>query len=428
MLTTVSLTIKFNETVDEGRRMKSSTGRWVTGTNFFDRHTELKLLQQRIEEGNHVSLTGQRRMGKTSVARELGRRLEAKGWVFLFADIEGAAGPEDVIAELAKAVQRVQPLAMRFAAGLGRWLGDRIEELSALDFKVKVRAALDAATWRRHGEKLLADCAHYEKPVLLVVDELPIFLKRIQNGDDGPRRVDEFLSWFRQVLQDHANESLVVMVSGSIGLRPLVERLGIPDRINHLDPFRLGPWGKEDSEACLRLLAESYDIQMEDAVPGAVYEKLGIGIPHHVQSFFARLRDHSIKTDGTCLTVEDVDYVYRNELLGPSGQNDLVHYETRLKDGLDEANYPLAMEILAEAAVVGVFSVTAQHCLASDYAEIVDDVRARIVNTLDVLVHDGYLEESGGDYRFPSLLLRDWWSARFRGHHVPLGDRQRASR
>ena len=274
----------------------------MTGDNSFDRVTDLELLQQRIEDRNHVSLSGQRRMGKTSIARELGRRLQEKGWVFLFADIEGASRPEDVIAELAKAIQRVQPLAKRFASGLGRWLGEHIEELSALDFKVKVRAALDAATWRRHGEKLPADCAHYDAPVLLVVDELPIFLKRIQKGEDGPRRVDEFLSWFRQVLQDQGDGSPVVMGSGSIGLRPLVERLGIPDRINHLDPYRLGPWNKEDSEACLRRLAESYDVQMEDAVPGAVYDKLGSGIPHHVQSFFARLRDHSIKTGRNCLT------------------------------------------------------------------------------------------------------------------------------
>jgi hypothetical protein len=406
--------------------MKSSTGRWVTGSDFFDRQTELQLLQQRIEDGNHISLTGQRRMGKTSVARELGRRLEEKGWVFLFADVEGASSAEDVIAEFAKAVQRVQPLAKRFASGLGRWLGDNIDELSALDFKVKVRAALDPASWRRHGEKLLADCAAYDAPVLLVVDELPIFLKRIQQGDDGAARVDAFLSWFRQALQDRVDGSLVVMVSGSIGLRPLVERLGIPDRINHLDPFRLGPWSKDDSEACLRCLAESYAVEMDAAVPGAVYDKLGIGIPHHVQSFFARLRDHAIKTGGTRLSVADVEHVYRNELLGPSGQNDLVHYETRLKDGLEQANYSLAMEILAEAAVVGVFSAEARRCLASDYADIVDEVRARIVNTLDVLMHDGYLDASDGEYRFPSRLLRDWWAARFRDHHVPLGDRRRA--
>lgn len=364
-------------------------------------------------------------MGKTSVARELGRRLEDEGWVFLFADIEGAPGPEDVVAEIAKAVHGVRPLANRFADGMKRLIGDHIEEISALDFGVKIRAALDSANWRRHGEALLADCARFEQPVLLVIDELPIFLKRILAKDDGPSKVDEFLSWFRKALQEFNDGSLVVLVSGSIGLRPLVERLGLTDRINHLDSFRLGPWSRDESVACFRALAECYELDMDDDLPGAVYDKLGIGIPHHVQSFFARLRDHSIKSDGARLTVDDVDQVYQNELLGPSGQSDLVHYETRLKDGLDDDAFLLAMEILAEAAVTDRFDGEARRLLATDYARIVEDAVARINHTLDVLVHDGYLEDSGGVFRFPSRLLRDWWWARFRDHHVPLRDRQR---
>ena len=86
--------------------MESSTGRWVSGDDFFDRVAELQVLESRIGAGNHVLLTGQRRMGKTSIARELGRRLESRGWVSLFTDVEGATCPEDVIADIAEAVPR----------------------------------------------------------------------------------------------------------------------------------------------------------------------------------------------------------------------------------------------------------------------------------------------------------------------------------
>lgn len=78
------------------------------------------------------------------------------------------------------------------------------------------------------------------------------------------------------------------MVSGSIGLTPLVRRLGIPDRINYLEPIRLGPWNREASIACFDRLAYSASLVVEDRVAGAVYDSLGIGIPHHVQSFFAK--------------------------------------------------------------------------------------------------------------------------------------------
>ena len=83
--------------------MKSSTGRWVSGDDFFDRTEELEMLESRVRDGNHLVLTGQRRMDKTSVLRELGDRLTKKGWVFLFADVEGATTEEDVIASLTTA-------------------------------------------------------------------------------------------------------------------------------------------------------------------------------------------------------------------------------------------------------------------------------------------------------------------------------------
>ena len=405
--------------------MKLSTGRWVSGDDFFDREPELQVLESRVLDGNHVLLTGQRRMGKTSVARELGRRLEGQGWVFLFVDVEGATCAEDVIAGIAEAVHPVRPISSRFATAMRRSFNEQVEEVSALGFRVKVRAGLNAGTWRRHGEQLIRDCAAHDQPVLLVIDELPIFLKRLLRHDDGAQRVDEFLSWLRGVLQGLECGSPVLIVSGSIGLRPLVQRLGIPDRINHLYPFRLGPWSRDASVECFQRLAESHRLPVDDGVADAVYEALGIGIPHHVQSFFARLRDFAVMQSRDRVTVGDVGEVYRTALLGPSGQNDLVHYVTRLEEGLDDEkkSYTFAMEILAEAATRGVFTADARRCLERWYSEVVDDAPRRITDVLEVLVHDGYLEAGDDGHRFPSRLLRDWWLVRFRDHYTPLESR-----
>lgn len=404
--------------------MKSSTGRWVSGGDFFDREPELRILETRVLDHNHVLLTGQRRMGKTSILRELGRRLEDEDWVFLFADVEGATCPEDVIAQIAQATHPVRSISSRFASAMGRWFTDNIEEINTLEFGVKIRAGLDAGSWQRHGEQLLRNCAEYDKPVLLVIDELPIFLKRMLHNDGDARRVDEFMSWLRGALQSLGDDSPVLVLSGSIGLGPLMRRLDLPDRINHLYSFRLGPWGRDISIECFQNLSNSYRLSVDEGVADAVYETLGVGIPHHVQSFFARLRDFAMMQERDRVTVEDVDEVYRNVLLGASGQNDLVHYETRLKEGLENESYPLAMEILAEAATQEVFSPTARTCLERLYTTVVDDTAGRIADALEILVHDGYLESGDDGFRFPSRLLKDWWLARFRDHHTPLEKRR----
>ena len=404
--------------------MRSSTGRWVSGDDFFDRESELQVLKTRVRDGNHVLLTGQRRMGKTSIVRELGRELEADGWIFLFTDVEGATCPEDAIADIARAVHPVRTISERFATTIRRLLAESVEEVSAADFSVKIRDGLDPGSWRRFGGQLLAACTAQDKPVLLVIDELPIFLKRMLHDDAGARRVDEFLSWLRGELQIIGDGSLVLIVSGSIGLVPIVKRLGIPDRINHLYPFRLGPWDRNTSIKCFERLAASYELRVEDGVAGAVYERLGVGIPHHVQSFFACIRDYATMKERERVTVEDVAEVYRTELLGPSGQNDLAHYETRLKDGLDEPSYSIAKDILAEASIRQVFATPAKQHLVKKYSTVVDDAPGQIADVLEVLVHDGYLEADNDGHRFPSHLLRDWWTARFGDHHASHGGRR----
>ncbi len=400
----------------------------MSGNDFFDRERELFILESRIRERNHLLLTGQRRMGKTSILRELGRRLQSDGWIFLFVDVEGATCAEDVIADIAQAAYPYRPIASRFTVSIKRWFNDKVEELGAHNFRVKVRAGLDAGSWRRYGERLLGDCAASNKPVLLVIDELPIFLKRMISRDDNSARADEFLSWLRSLLHTLGDRSPVLVVSGSIGLEALVRGLGMPDRINHLDTFRLGPWDRESSVACIHRLAASHGLSVEAGVADAVYETLGVGIPHHIQSFFARLRDHAMINQRHELEVADVGEVYRLSLLGPSCQNDLVHYQTRLKDALGNESYSLAMEILAEAATMDVFTPTARRRLEALYAAIIEDAPAMVGDTLDVLIYDGYVEAVENGHRFSSRLLRDWWAARFRGHHKPLEQRHTSGR
>ena len=404
--------------------MESSTGRWVSGNDFFDRKSELRILESRVRAGKHTLLTGQRRMGKTSVAQELGRRFEDQGWVFLFTDVEGASCAEDVIASIAEVVHPIRPVSSRLATAMRRWFTGKIDEVSAFEFRIKIRAGLSDSTWRQYGRQLIGECAEHENPILLVIDELPIFLTRVLRQDDGARRADEFLSWLREVVQGLDTGSLVLVVSGSIGLEPLVRRLGIPDRINHLDPFRLGPWDRQVSVDCFNLLAKSQGLPVEDGVAEAVYDALGTGIPHHVQSFFARLMEFSIMNGRGRIALEDVPTVYRATLLGPSGQNDLVHYETRLKEGLENERYTIAMEILAESATQGRFAPSARRCLERLYAPVVEDASSHITDVLDVLVHDGYLEATEDGFRFQSRLLKDWWAARFRDHFTPIEKRR----
>ena len=410
--------------------MKSAPGSWVTGDDFFGREADLRRLQSLVRDRNPVLLAGQRRIGKTSIARELGRRMEAAGWAFVFADVEGATSPEEFVTEIAKAMYRVRSRWFRFDWSHW-WLGRGVEGLSAVTFGVKLRSQLTPGNWQRRGKMLLAKCAKHQRPVLFVIDELPIFLGHlIDEGGDSLAR--QFMSWFRAAVQDlnATTNPPAFIVSGSIGLEGLARRISASAQINHLYPYRLSPWTRDECVECFQLLVQSVGLSTEEGVAHAVYDRLGLGIPYHVQFFLAQLHDHYVRAGSVGpITANDVDVVYRTHLLGPSGQSDLAHYEDRLQDALDRDCYTLAMEILAEASVEGSFTSHARRALEQIYGDI-DDVAKQVAYTVDTLVHDGYIqplaEDAGqGAYLFSSNLLKDWWRARFRDHHQPLGSRRR---
>ena len=212
-----------------------------------------------------------------------------------------------------------------------------------------------------------------------------------------------------------------MLVSGSIGLVPLVQRLRLSDRINYLHAFRLGPWNRADSEECFRHLAAHYGLELEQGVAGAVYDRLGIGVPQHIQCFFARLR-HSPEVRGVGkIGTKDVERISQTVMLGPAGQTDLPHYDTRLRDALgDDLDYKVACRILGEAAIQGSFSPAARTALKRAYAGSPEQANKRITTIIDILVHDGYLEPDGDAYRFCSQWLKDWWAKRSGSHTVPL--------
>ncbi len=172
-------------------KLRKAGANWVDGDRFFDRELELESLRERVQDGTHTLLTAQRRMGKTSLVRELLRRLEDEGeFETLFVDLEGADNAADAVAEIAIQARSLQAAWNRIKSGFAnifKGMRDRIEEVAAYDLKVKLRSGIDAGNWIQRGDQIFAALAESEKPVVLAIDELPILINRDQ-AQNGARR------------------------------------------------------------------------------------------------------------------------------------------------------------------------------------------------------------------------------------------------
>jgi hypothetical protein len=405
-------------------------GNWVVGEKFWGRERECQLLCELLDDGAHVLIVAPRRVGKTSLMRETARRLGDR-YDCLFVDLEKSERAADAVVELALATRPHQSLWSRTVEVFRSTLAN-IEQLKSDELTIKLHDGL-LGDWRAKGERLFEEVAKSNKPVAVFLDELAVLVSRLLGvRDDEIRReriesADAFMSFIRAQCVKH-RERIRFVVAGSIGLLPLLRRVGLSGTLNAFTPFELGAWEPEAAIGCIEALAAGHGVELDTGVPQRMVNLLVECVPHHVQVFFNELYVDCVYRGKKRCSVEDVQRVFDERMLSSRGHAELCHLEERLKLALSKEELPLAIDLLSEAAVKGHLSEQAAdvHCRyhfpsrrhggskkTKAGGRAGHKASERLRRLLDVLEHDGYLVRDGDDHVFASRLVKSWWKARF---------------
>lgn len=399
-------------------KLKQGLGNWVDGDKFFDREGELKVFREKLLERVSLLLIAPRRIGKTSFMREAGRQLAGEINA-LHVDLQKANSPEEAIVELGMSCRPFKGIWEKAVGAFGDFFG-KVENLKISDVTVTLRGTLTSSNWSQKGDELIAVLARVadetSKPVVVFLDEVPILVNRILKespGDFATRKLaaDNFMSWIRGNLIRHGGR-VVFVVTGSIGLEPVLRSAGLSGTLNAFHPFELAPWKSEVATDCLLALALEKEFPLPKAVAEHMVQKLGCAIPHHIQTFFDHVRTSYILDEQKGdVTVEQVNDVYTKKMTGLQGHADLMHMEERLRLVLEDKRFQLALALLTQAAITERLTPAATKIISAKAVATRDD----LLETLGILTHDGYLKAHGEDFVFVSRLVRDWWKNRF-GH------------
>lgn len=395
--------------------MKKTVGNWVDGERFFDRDDDLLFLKESVQDGTNVLLTGQRRMGKTSLVRELLRDLRANDDTStLFVDLEDARDPADAIVKIVSEARNSASLWEEVTQWLGGSLTQLVAEASYAEFKVALRAQIHTGNWKDKGDAVFETIAGKgDDQVVIAIDELSLLINHVLKGDDyqisgeGAEEAREFMAWLRRNSQMH-RDRITMVVLGSVGLPPILKQAGLSATMNTFSNYELRPWDQQTASDCLAELATTYGLDLSVEVRRTMCQRLRACIPHHVQQYFDAVQRRLRLAGRTRALLQDVDEAYGNDMLGTRGRIDRDHYEDRLKLILGLKAYPLALEILARTARAGVWTANDQRAYEDELQTLGEGGATTMSLVLDVLEHDGYLASHEDGYRFESGLLEDW--------------------
>lgn len=398
----------------------------VTGDDFFDRLDEMREFLRLLDEGAHILVTAPRRIGKTSLIKEAETRLGER-YAALFVDLESCEDESAAVLKIAEAAREHRDLRQKIHDAFRNVLGGLlkgVDELSVSEVSLKLRDGI-AADWRAKLSEIFLRLSEAEKPVVVALDELPILLSRLLRTQGGAmtreatQRTHLFLSCIREASIRHRGRIRFV-VSGSIGLEPLLDRARISDVMNTFTPLEIGPWEHLVALAYLEDRARRNNMRFEEGAAERLLTLLGCFIPHHVATFMNSLRaDADRRSERTC-GLADVDRVYREKMLSVHGHMELATYENRLDRVVSQELRGAALEMLTEAAIAGRLTPKAALIILESHGKTGPEARESLRFLLGVFDHDGYLRASGEAYVFVSNLLRDWWLHRFGFGYTPV--------
>ncbi|MCP4696542.1 MAG: ATP-binding protein [Gammaproteobacteria bacterium] len=375
--------------------MKNIVGQVPRGKDFFPRDKIIDLIYRRLDTGANLYLAAPRRTGKTAIMRRL-QDSPRDHYAFTYVTTESVDNAENYCKRLLTALHQSDGLPRKTLQAINDFLGNiKKMKLAGVDLEF----AEKENTFEKL-EKLLRELDTDGMKAVIMVDEFPQTVENILRKD-GAGAAEKFLQ-INRALRQQSNNNVLFILTGSIGLPGLAEKLNATKEINDLNIVKAAPLNREEAKALLTKLLDSASVPYESEALEYLLDKAGWFVPFHIQLLVQELIDrHAESEEGVNKT--GVDKVFAN-VAGTRHDTYFEHYYSRLQTTFDAREHPFALALLNRLCREESLDAAKIEILAA--AHELD----RHKPVLRALEFDGYIfNDEGKAYRFTSPILRLWW-------------------
>lgn len=335
-----------------------------------------------------AALVGDRRHGKTSLARLVAHTARRRGLTVVSVSAERQTYAEFVAAlagELGRIDNALRQEVERWkvAFGTGPVRFERAQAEAALD------DLLQRAVGRARGG-----------PLVLFIDEVTVLARNLEREALGGG--DAFLHLLRRFRQDDAGR-LATVLSGSIGFHHVSG--DALSSVNDIRKVTVGPIRHDHATYLAECLLLGARVATTDA--HLVAESIAAtaeNVPYYIQHLVAASARSGPVGPG------DIPALLQAAVIDPHDPWDLRHYRDRLRNYYGEDAGAIANLLDIYAHATGPLGVDATaHLLASEGSPIRD--RDQLVSFIERLEQDHYLRRVGDEDCFASGLVQSAWLA-----------------
>ena len=383
------------------------TGPPVVDGEFYGRNKELEYAwKYHISKGVSLLLSAPRRVGKSSFSKKMLKSAEEKGWKTLYLDLEEIGTEGEFVRRFKGELQK------------GKWwenikskTGDTIIKIfdSISDFKVAGNEiSINGNVWRNDIYSKIQQLIESVGDILIVIDELTLFLDHLLGQENGKEKVEFFMEWLRKFRQASGTKVRWILCS-SVGILNFATMHQLSKHLNDIHSFPLGAFTEEEAKDFISRLDVDERVQFTKAHIQYILDKLVWYIPFFIQILVEKINSLICLGENKQLSNDTIDEAYHRLLA--ENRHYFSPWDERLKyyhEFEDNARKILRSCVLPTGE-------SRENLLAKLSAKKrdIDKLETDLSKLLNMLTNDGYLAEHNGKYIFRSPLLRDFWHKSF---------------
>jgi hypothetical protein len=315
----------------------------------YGRNEEVDALYRLFEAGRDVSMHGPRRLGKTFVLDRLVDAAPARGWTAVKVELAGCIDSRAVFRELCAGI------GTRRSGGAATlsWLAQRMSQVLSprIDAGSTWYQPLLSVDHESHFEHLIGILNDDPKwRWLLLIDELPIFLKSLHDqGAGGVTAARNFMNQNSRLRQQYPK--LRWMITGSIGIAPLAQAGNYQGVLAKFDNFELHPLSEAQARDFVCDLAASGQLHhrqaVTDAEAQAVVDAVGWRAAYYLDALAQKLKGQPMTAPADAQRAVDAAVA---ELLQPAEMPRFGPWEEHLRKHYRDADQAIAFSVMAALA------------------------------------------------------------------------------
>jgi uncharacterized protein len=380
---------------------KSIIGSVATGSYYYPRVKIVAEIWMELEKGNSILLAAPRRVGKTSIMRDIEQNPK-EGYIIKFEIIQAVKSKEEFYEALYNLILGCLSSAKKAKTGFLKYL--KSKSITEFDIKGKIKIENKNIDYLEEINAIFKSLDNNAETVVLLIDELPEVLHNINKAgktEDASAILKQLRTW-RQ--SDY--KKLQFVLAGSIGIHFVVKAIeGRTSDLNDLNKVICEPLSKKQADKYIDWATEEATIKYDDKHKKYVLQKIQYYYtPYFINLMLDAIDKNGRKNDDDALTEKIIDNTFNAVVNNNDHFND---WKSRLVDYMPKADFEFLNEILIHVAhknfinVQAIYNKAVQHNKTTDYMELISGV-----------VQDGYIveePENSGNYIFISPFLKTFW-------------------